>query len=348
MALNEKALALITQRRQVLNTQLAELELDLVRAWVDAWDQLAYDFEAAMSDLLLQAQNGRVTGIAVGRNVRLQQALERAAATLDGLADTAEGVASAASRQLVLSAAQTQLDTIRAQLPADHVSYLAPSWTRVDPAALDVIVARTGQTIHQRLIPLSDEAVAAMKKSLLQGIVVGENPRRVAAAMVRKAEKGFNGGLTRAMVIARTELLDANRAANKAAEQLSKDVVKGWMWVATLDSKTCPSCISQHGSEHPTDEDGPLDHHQGRCDRAPITKSWKELGFDIEEPPSLVPDAQEWFDSLTPGTQRDIMGPARLKLLQDGDITLADLSTKRSTPGWRDSMHVTPVRDLSK
>lgn len=348
MALNEKAMALLTQRRQVLNAQLADLELDLVRAWVQAWDVLVYDLEAAMADLLLQAQNGRVTGLVVGRNVRLQQALDRAAATLDELTTTAEGVATAATRQAVLAAAQTQLEIIRAQLPADHASYLVPAWTRVDTAALDAIIARTGQTIHQRLIPLSDEAVAAMKRSLVQGMVLGENPRRVAAAMVRRAEQGFNGGLTRAMVIARTEMLDANRAANKAAEQTSQQVLKGWMWIATLDSKTCPSCISQHGSEHPTDEDGPIDHHQGRCDRAPVTKSWKELGFDIEEPPSLVPDAEAWFNGLTPGTQRDIMGPARLQLLQDGKITFADLSTRRSTPGWRDAMHVTPVKDLRK
>jgi hypothetical protein len=35
-----------------------------------------------------------------------------------------------------------------------------------------------------------------------------------------------------------------------------------------------------------------------------------------------------------------------LKLLQDGNITWADLSAKRETAGWRDSYGVTPIKDL--
>lgn len=348
MALNEKALAVINRRRAELDRVVAELDLDLIRAWVAAWDELAVAFDAALLDLVSQAQNGRVKGTTVARNLRLREALQQAADKIAVMVANAEVSAMAAAQRVVLDAVQSQLDAVAAQLPDEVQASLSRNWTRVQPDALAAIVSRTAERIHAEFYPLSDEAVAAMKSSLVRGIAVGENPRRVAKDMLRLVEKRFNGGLNRAMVIARTEILDAHRAANKAAEKGNEDVLRGWVWIATLDSKTCPSCIGLHGSEHPLTEDGPIDHHQGRCDRAPLTKSWKDLGFDIEEPPSIIPDAEEWFNNLTPDTQLRIMGPTRLELLQSGSITFADLSTKRVTDGWRDAMHVTPVRDLRK
>jgi hypothetical protein len=78
----------------------------------------------------------------------------------------------------------------------------------------------------------------------------------------------------------------------------------------------------------------------------PKTKTWKELGFNIPEPADTFPDSRAWFDNLTDDTQRAIMGPERLQLLQSGAVGWDDLTVKRSTDGWRDSMHVTPVKDL--
>ncbi|MNY49883.1 hypothetical protein D3C86_1853470 [compost metagenome] len=77
-----------------------------------------------------------------------------------------------------------------------------------------------------------------------------------------------------------------------------------------------------------------------------VTKSWKDLGFDIEEPASVTPDAQTVFNGLTEDTQKAIMGRQRLELLQSGEISWADLSKKHSTDGWRDSYGATPVKDL--
>lgn len=348
MAYNEKALAVITQRRAELDRVLGENDLTLIRAWVAAWDELSYQFEAALADLYMQAVDGRVKGTLASRNLRLREALTQAAQRLSELANDAAVTAASLAEQAALNAIQSQLDAVIAQMPDDHVASLTRNWTRVNPEALAFIVERTSERIHSKFYPLSDEAVKAMKASLVRGIAVGDNPRRVAKDMVRRAEREFNGGLNRAMVIARTEILDAHRAAGKAAERGNEDVLKGWIWIASLDTKTCPSCIGMHGSEHPLTEDGPLDHHQGRCDRAPLTKSWKDLGFDIEEPPSIIPDAEEWFNGLTPDSQLRIMGPTRLELLQSGDIGFKDLSTLRRTDGWRDAMHVTPVRDLRK
>ena len=103
-----------------------------------------------------------------------------------------------------------------------------------------------------------------------------------------------------------------------------------------------------HGTEHPPSVAGPLDHQQGRCDRLPVTASWKDLGFEgVEEPPSIVPDARAWFDGLPETERAAILGDTRLALLDSGQITWDDLVTRRETRGWRPSYVPTPVAALT-
>lgn len=346
MAITDQTLTLLARRRQELGITLADQELALVKAWVEAWDQLHPEFEDALRELTAAARGGRLRGSQVTNSIRMRAVLDLAATRLDELANFAEVTAANDLKRTVLQAAREEIEIAASQLPQDRNLYTAPGWTMVNDSTLDAIVLRTTEVIHKELWPLSADAVKAMKANLVKGIAVGDHPDRVAARMVRQAEKGFNGGLTRALVITRTEMLDAHRAGGKASDLANRSVVATWQWMANLDAATCPSCLAQHGQEFPIEEDGPLDHQCGRCVRLPKTKSWKDLGFDIEEPEDLLPNSEEWFNSLTPDTQRRIMGPTRLELLQNGDISWGDLAQRKSTDGWRDSYHVTPVRDL--
>lgn len=348
MAITQQTLQMIAERRAALARILADHEVALVRAWVNAWDELAVSLDAALADLAGQAKNGRVTAAQAGRSVRLRKALQLAEDRLEQLAQTASATTLAQLGRVVAEATDSQMRVALSQLPADAAAGLAPDWVMVSQDAMDAIVARTTTDVVNRMNPLSAAASRDMKRALVRGMAVGDNPRTVARQMLRNGEQAFNGGLNRAMVVARTEMLDAHRAAGRAADKANPELMAGWLWSCNLDARTCPSCLAQHGQLHPIDEPGPEDHHQGRCARVPKTKSWRELGFDLDEPADLMPDAKAWFNGLDEGTQRDMMGAERLALLQAGDISWGDLSTKRSTPGWRDAIHITPVKDLRK
>src|SRR5690606_2119248 len=108
----------------------------------------------------------------------------------------------------------------------------------------------------------------------------------------------------------------------------------------------CPSCLSKHGTLYPVDDFGPEDHPNGRCARIDVTKSWKELGFNIEEPSDAFPDARAWYDGLTDDSKLSVMGATRMQLLNDGKISSKALATLRTADGWRDSYIQTPVKDL--
>lgn len=348
MAITQQTLQMIAQRRAALAAILADHELELVRAWVNAWDELGVTLEAALLDLAAQAKDGRVTAAQAGRSVRLSKALRLAEERLEALAQTASAATLAQLGRVVAEATDSQMRVALSQLPPEDAAGLGPDWVLVSQDAMDAIVARTTGDIVNRMNPLSANAARDMKRALVRGMAVGDNPRTVARQMLRNGEQAFNGGLNRALVVARTEMLDAHRAGGAAADKANADIMAGWLWSANLDARTCPSCLAQHGNLHPIDEPGPNDHQCGRCARVPKTKSWKELGFNIDEPDDLLPDSKAWFNGLDAGTQKDIMGAERLALLQAGDIGWDDLSVKRSTPGWRDAQHVTPVKDLRK
>lgn len=346
MAVTAETLRIVDRLRRDLTRMADAQTLALTRAWVEAWDVLQPDFQAALAELMAGAVDGKISRAAVAKNIRLRDALKTARTMLDELARTTDGVIVNDVGEAVLDALDGHAALIGSQLPPNTAA-AGVSFTRMSPDALAAIVERTTKQIHSSTRPLPADVERVMKRELIRGIAVGANPRATAQRMLQQTEGRFNGGLTRALTIARTETLDAHRAATKASEKANKTILEEWEWHAALNARTCPSCWSKHGTRHPLEEDGPLDHQNGRCARVTVTKSWADLGFDIEEPPSLTKDAKAVFNDLTPETQRDIMGAQRLELLQSGKVSWADLSSKRETDGWRDSYTVTAVKDLT-
>ncbi|MGC0237286.1 phage minor head protein [Arthrobacter sp. SD76] len=346
MAVTAETLRIVADLRARLERMTDAQTLALTRAWVDTWDVLAPEFQTALVELMGQASNGAVSRSVVAKNIRLRDALQATREMLDTLAAQTETVVSNDVGAAVLDAVDGHSALISSQLPANTAA-AGVSFTRLSPDALAAIVERTTGQIHSATLPLPADVEQAMKKQLIRGITVGENPRRVAARILDATEQRFNGGLTRALTISRTEMLDAHRAATQASEKVNKDILEEWEWHAALNARTCPSCWVKHGTRYPLDVPGPDDHQNGRCTRVSVTKSWADLGFKgVTEPPSLTPDALTEFNNLTPESQRAIMGPTRLELLQSGKIQWADLSTVKHTDGWRDSHVATPVKDL--
>lgn len=340
-----KVAARLRREAQHLTDQTARR---LVEAWVRAWDSLSVDFEAAIADLITSETDGMWPSRAqVARAERAARALEHAAHQLDSLAEIAHVDLDNAVMPAVHAAIDGERALIGAQLPEQIITALAVAFDRVPEAAIDAIVLRAGQRITSALRPLSGDALEAIRLELIRGVILGDNPRTAAAAMLARVQGAFNGGLTRALTIARTEILDAYRAGALAQRQQATDVVTGWRWLTDLSTRSCPACLALNGSVHAANEAGPHGHQNCRCTAVPITKSWTELGITgVDEPPDVFPDARAWFDGLPAATQNRMMGPTRAAGLRDGSIGWDDLATQHTNPGWRDSWTTTPLRDL--
>lgn len=314
---------------------------DLVSAWVTAWNEVAPDLNTTLVDMLVAGD--QVTRSSLIRSRRLSQVLVIIANHLEDLSAAAEVRIIGDLRAVIDIAGGAQASIIDSQLPpgAEQLVDL-DSWSRVDEKSIDAIVRRSTQQITSRLRPLSREADRAVRAELIRGYAAGQNPRQTAARMVARAEGRFNGGLTRAMAIARTESLDASRAGGHLGWLPHADILDGWEWHCELSQRSCPACIAMDGTRHPLDEPGPNDHVNGRCTAVSVTKSWADLGFEgIEEPPSIRPTGAEWFAEQPVDVQRSILGPARYDAWQAGAYPVDAWARTVHNPDWRPAVQVT-------
>jgi hypothetical protein len=321
----------------------------LTRAWLRAWDELTPAWREAVAELVAKAAaDGQWPAPwQLARAERLGAAVVATSNALDTLAVDAGVTIGAGTATIVGATATAEPILIASQLPAAMAAAAAAGYAaKLHPSALDIIVQRAGRQVTALTRPLSGQATEAMRRSLIHGIAVGDNPTVAARDMVRRVEGAFTGGLTRALTISRTEQLDAYRETSRYAHSANRDVLSGWLWSCACDRRSCPGCWGMHGTTHPLEEPGPLGHQNCRCARLPKTKSWRELGIDLEEPADLLVDARARFDALPEADQVAIMGPARLAMLRSGQVGWSDLATRRDNPGWRPSYVPTPVRDL--
>lgn len=351
MPVNQRTLWLLDQLRRTIGDHADNAVRSLTSAWLHAWDTLADEWARVVDDLFtLYAETGRwPEPWRINRLDRLTAATWRTQKALLALSAQAEATTGAGITAVVAATAAAEPEIMGSQLPARLArSAIGRYAAAVLPNALEAIVVRCKQQVTQVLWPLSNDAYEAMRRALVVGVAVGDNPRRAAADMVRRVEGNFNGGLARATNVARTEMLDAYRSTSKHVHQANADVLDGWIWGSALDRRTCTSCWAMHGQMFPLEQPGPWDHQQGRCTRIPKVKSWAELGIPGQEEPDLTPDAQARFAELPEADQLNIMGPARLALLHGGRIQWTDLATRRETPAWRPSYVPTPVRELER
>lgn len=342
MAITATTLRLTKQLRADLLKITNQHDRALTKAWVDAWDVVSTDLENAVNELIANAQGGVLSRAMILRSRRLQYALEAIAAKLEQLSSDAGQLITDDLPGVVRAAGVAQEAIIASQLPKAEVPDLA-DWVKPDAKALDAIVQRTTERITSELWPLSAEADAVVRREIVRGIATGSNPRTTARAIMRGAEGGFNGGLSRALVIARTETLDAHRAAAAESHAANADVLGGWVWLTDLSPRTCPACLGMAGTEHPLSEPGPLGHPQCRCSRMPRTKTWAELGIDLDEPESAAPDAGEWFAQQDEAVQRSILGSGRYEAWKRGDYPMSAWAVRKPNPAWRASYQTSPL-----
>lgn len=344
MAVNRDTLRLLDGLRVAINGHVDHIERALIAAWGAAWNEVAAEWDAAIQALVAASKDGRWPNAAQVR--RAKRARDAMAATREHLQDLAKTLPVTIAQVLPKLTDDTiawSHRIIASELPKSGAHLIST----VDADALAAIVKRTTEQITALSRPLSAQAEAAMRGALIRGIAVGDNPRRAGLDMFNRIHGHFDGGLTRSLLISRTEMLDAHRSSSLLHDKANTDILGGWEWLSALDRRTCPACWAKHGTTHRVDEPGPNGHQQCRCTRVPVTKSWADLGFKgIDEPASLMPDAQDVFATLSREDQLAVMGRRRLELLDSGDIDWSDLAVKRTTKGWRDSFVPTPVGDL--
>jgi SPP1 gp7 family putative phage head morphogenesis protein len=180
-----------------------------------------------------------------------------------------------------------------------------------------------------------DRLRGAIRLGFIEGETLAQITKRVTGTKALKYKDG-------AAIVAKrhTETLvrtAVNHTANYARQELvnsNEDLIKGVQWVSTLDNRTSAICAARDGKVYPVDSGPrPPAHPNCRSATAPVVKSWKELGFNIDDLPpstrasmngqvSATETYQTWLKRQPNEFQDDVLGVTKGKLFRDGGLPL--------------------------
>lgn len=192
-----------------------------------------------------------------------------------------------------------------------------------------------GSPLQELLAKIAGETTEKARAALLDAIAQGWGARKTAKALYQVTD----ASLGRALLIARTETARAYREAAHMTFEANAELLNGWMWVASLDKRTCAGCLAKHGSIHPTHE-RLMDHPAGRCVAVPVTQESPLIG----EPP---PSADAWLRTLSERDQVLILGSEEAwQAWLTGKVSLEEFAGVRRSPRWGDSIYRRSLKEI--
>ncbi len=189
---------------------------------------------------------------------------------------------------------------------------------------------------------------------ILDGIISGTTTDEIIRGLVGTEALNYMDGVrqvtrrgTEALV--RTSINHATNQGRQMVWEANQDVVGSVRWVSTLDTRTTPICQHRDGRVGPVSEEGtwtppagasvldppmarPPAHPNCRSTTVAVTKSWRELGFDMDEmdPGTRASmDGQvpanmtyfEWLKKQSPEVQKDVLGKTRYDMWHKDGVT---------------------------
>lgn len=179
------------------------------------------------------------------------------------------------------------IDHVKRAAVAQLGENVAPAITVGDPKLgpaenLRTFAGFNGSAAYDELFSsVAGNATAELQKAFAYHLAVGTSPESLA----REIRNTFNISRHRSQTIARTELLRAYRETTRRVYEQNADIIKGYIWVARLTTRTCAVCWAMHGSFHLVSE--PFGTHpaclvEGTTVNSPKTKAATRREYEGE------------------------------------------------------------------
>jgi len=313
----------------------------LVRMYGVGWQRLQGDIRTLQSEI--DAQRAAGVELSAGRIFRLermqaiQAQVEREMATF---AEFADSTISAGQREAIAAGERNAHALVQAAFPRD--AEITINFARMPREAVEQMVGflQDGSPLRDLLVEAVADLADDFGETMATGLAAGWNPRKLA----REIRAQYGMGLTRALRISRTEQLRAYREATRNTYKENSHVVREWERHASADDRTCMACVMLDGKRYELAE-AMDDHIQGRCAMLPITKTYRELGIDVDEPDFKRELASDWFQRQDEATQRKMMGTL-YDPWKAGDFKLEDIPKQVENKTWGNSWVPSSLKEL--
>jgi SPP1 gp7 family putative phage head morphogenesis protein len=285
--------------------------------------------------------------------VQLQEALERIPADsfsvqrLDSLLASVRELNGKAYEQFTagLGAELKSLTDYEAGYQYQLFDDLLPARISIASVAVDQVHAAAmarpfqGRLLKEWAGSLESGRMQRIRDAVRIGFVENQTVAQIVQRIRGSRALGYADGLLQidrrhAEAVVRTAIQHTANYARDSFYSSNAELIKGLRWVATLDSRTSPICRARDGKVYSL-KNGPRPpaHWNCRSTMVPVIKSWRELGFDIDETP---PGTRASMDGQVPGdltydawlrkqpasVQVDILGNTKARLFRDGGLRI--------------------------
>lgn len=224
------------------------------------------------------------------------------------------------------------------------------AWDIVSPPIELLNAAVTARPFQGRLLKewvseLSDAKARRLRDTIRLGVVQGENVDQIVRRVRGTRALNYTDGVMQigrrgAEAMVRTAVSHTTGAAQEALYVANSDIIAREQWVSTLDTRTCKHCMALDGQTFDLGKGPKRPAHIGcRCVRVPVTKSWRDLGFDIDELPastrasmngqvSATETYETWLRKQPAGVQDEALGPTRGALFRRGGLPVDSFTNR--------------------
>lgn len=221
--------------------------------------------------------------------------------------------------------------TINLVLPASAPALTTASTAAVWSGVLASPIQATGTMLDSFIESWGQQTVARVESAIrvgyAQGMTTEEIVRKIRGTKANNFSDGILGGVTKrdANAMVRTSLQHVNNAAQQMVYDDNSDIIEGYIWISTLDSRTSQTCRSLDGQFFKTGK-GPVPPIHVNCRSTTIPKI---KGVDLlsnttrASKDGQVPANQtyyEWLQSQPASFQDDALGTTRAQLFRDGGL----------------------------
>lgn len=223
---------------------------------------------------------------------------------------------------------------------ADSLNALTPEGVAVAKAGADAAWARattvplsaTGDLLEPFVKDMTSREVAMINKVIMRGHAEGWTNDEILRVIRGTKKLNYSDGLMSKLgrhnaTLVRTSVQHVSNAAREQLWEDNDDIISGYLWVSTLDSRTTSQCRTLDGERFEVGK-GPRPpiHMNCRSTTVAIIKGLEDLSSQLTRASA---DGQvgggvtyyEWLKTQSSAFQDDVLGPVRAKLFRDGGLS---------------------------
>jgi SPP1 gp7 family putative phage head morphogenesis protein len=196
---------------------------------------------------------------------------------------------------------------------------------------------------------LANSAQVKVEKAVSIGLAQGDSVADIVRRVRGTAANGFADGAIQASrreaeAVVRTAINHTVTQARELTYEENDELIDGVQFVATLDTRTTPQCQALDGKVFKVGE-GPRPpiHFNCRSTTVPVLKSWRALGFDLDDVDGpgrasmngVVPEKVtygEWLRNQPRDVQDEVLGREKAKLFRKGAVPIDRFVDDRGRP----------------